>query len=80
MNPDIKMTEPMEILNADLPEQYRHVQQYMMDHYGEVPNELDPQLAWLVRNMAYQRALIIHQDQKIRLLMNILSDFLVDES
>jgi hypothetical protein len=71
-NPDIRMTEPMEIVKEDLPEVYKGVQEYLMDNFSEVPNELDPQLAWLVRNMAYQRALIIKQQQKIDALMLIV--------
>ena len=62
------VTDPMLDIEADLPDQYKGAQQYLMDNFSEVPNELDPQLAWLVRNTAYQRALIIQQHETIEAL------------
>lgn len=74
MNPDLKMTEPMWIIEADLPEYAHGWQQDFMDLYSEVPNVLDPQLAFIVRNLAYQRALLIKQDQYIGVLTNLLEE------
>lgn len=70
MNLDLKMTEPMLNIEGMLPENAQGIQQLLMDNYSEVPNELDPQLAWLVRNLAYQRAISIQQQETINSLVD----------
>lgn len=84
MNPDIKMTGPMLNIEWDMPEYAQGWQQAFMDLYSDLPNELDPQLAFIVRNLAYQRALLVKQDQTIKVLLGIVGELMgvagIDES
>lgn len=60
-NPDVRMSDPMVDLNEKMPEEFQHLQQYLLDNFSEVPEVLDPQIGWLVRNLAYARGLIASQ-------------------
>lgn len=84
-NPDVKMSDVALVLEAKMPVEYKGLQQYLLDNFSEVPEVLDPQIGWLVRNLAYSRALIAAQAadmaqlrKQVNLLTNAL-EFMADE-